>query len=113
MSGCDHSDISHFAPVIAGSACSYFMNLHFLAESPNEMEYKKGRLETGITKPMIFLGLLCNHALEISGCFRLDIMHLAIFNLSDLFMFLWCGVLDCNVLNPISSWPWAILQSEI
>ena len=112
MQGCDHPDISHFMPLVSSSA-QYFANLMFLLESPNDTQYKKRRLRTGITKATIFLGLPSNHILNIPGCFGSDIMHLASFNIGDLFLPLWCGVFDHDHEDPTSSWPWAVLTGQV
>lgn len=112
MAGCDHPDISHFTSISA-SPDHYFTNLRFLLESANDTQYKKRRLETGITKPTIYLGLQANRTLGIPGCFGSDIMHLGTFNLGDLFMHLWRGQLDRDPLDPISEWPWAVLQGDL
>ena len=55
MASCDHPDLSHFSTTTSHS--HYFTNLCFLLASPNDTQYKKRWLETGIVKPTIFLGL--------------------------------------------------------
>ena len=111
MAGCDHSDLSHFS--ISISHDHYFPNLRFLLASPNDTQYKKRRLETGIVKPTIFLGLPACSTLKIPQCFGSDIMHLSTFNLSDLLLPLWRGLFDHDRLDPPSEWPWAVLCGEI
>ncbi|KAF9470601.1 hypothetical protein BDN70DRAFT_939565 [Pholiota conissans] len=111
MHGCDHEDISHFVSTSAPSNW-YFQNLQFLLQSPNETQYKKRRLETGITKPTIFLGIPNNCILGIPGCFGSDVMHLGSFNLADLLVSLWRGQLDSEGTDPTSAWPWAVLQGN-
>lgn len=71
MDGCDHEDISHFD---SGSISLnwYINNLQHLLSLPNDTQYKKRRLETGITKPTIFLGVPNNRILGIPGCFGSD-----------------------------------------
>jgi hypothetical protein len=112
MPGCDHTDISHFVPLVT-SQSRYLENLRYLLESPNETQYKKRRLETGITKPSLFLGIPRERILGVPGCFGSDIMHLASFNLGDLIIPLWRGVFDRDRDDPLSSWSWAVLQGEI
>ncbi len=112
MRGCDHEDLSHFDS-LSGSSNWYFQNLRFLVASPNDTQYKKRRLETGITKPTIFLGLSSNCILGIPGCFGSDVMHLATFNLADLLVSLWRGQLDNERTDPITDWPWAVLEGTI
>ena len=76
------------------------------------MQYKKRRLETGITKLTIFLGITSDCILGILGCFGSDLMHLATFNLADLLVSLWHGLLDNERMDPISAWPWAVLRGD-
>lgn len=111
MLGCDHNDISHDS-LPQMSPQLYFQNLRFVLESPNETQYKKRRLETGISKPSIFLGISSARILGIPGCFGSDIMHLGSFNLSDLLLGLWRGVLDHDKDDPPSEWPWAVLVAD-
>ena len=88
MPGCDHKDLPFTLSAISSSNL-YISNLNFLLKSPNETQYKKWHLETGITKPTIFLGFSSDHILGIPRCFSSDIMHLGTFNLSDLLLTLW------------------------
>jgi len=75
------------------------------------MQYKRLRMETGITKPSILLGLDILHTLGIPDCLTPDIMHLAAL-LSDLHLSLWCGTIDCTAPDHISQWPWAIFKTS-
>lgn len=111
MPGCDHDDLPYTISMVSSSNL-YLSNLDYLLKSPNETQYKKRRLETGITKPTIFLGVHPNRILGIPGCFGSDIMHLATFNLSDLLVPLWRGVFDHEKDDPPSNWPWAVLHGE-
>ena len=111
MPGCDHDDLPYTISMISSSQL-YLSNLNTLLKSPNETQYKKRRLETGITKPTIFLGVHPDRILGIPGCFGSDIMHLATFNLSDLVVSLWRGVFDHEKDDPPSNWPWAVLHGE-
>lgn len=109
--GCDHGDISHDS-LLQSSPQLYFLNLRHVLNSSNETQYKKRRLETGISKPSIFLGIQPTRILGIPGCFGSDIMHLASFNISDLLLSLWRGVLDHDKDDPPSEWPWAVLVGD-
>ncbi|KAF8811705.1 hypothetical protein BYT27DRAFT_7221374 [Phlegmacium glaucopus] len=111
VQGCDHDDIS-FANLPSCSQKDYFLNLHHLMSSPNETQYKKRRLKTGISKPTIFLGLQQDRILGIPGCFGSDIMHLGSLNLPDLLINLWHGTLDCNKKDNISTWEWVTLRGS-
>ena len=80
--------------------------------SPNETNYKKRRLATGISKPSIFLGLQHDKMLGIPSCFGSDIMHLGSLNLPDLLINLWRGTFDCDTSDKRSTWDWAKLQGS-
>jgi hypothetical protein len=110
--GCDHDDVS-FANLPSCSQEKYYSNLRYLMSSPNETQFKKRRLETGISKPTIFLGLQQDRMLGIPGCFGSDIMHLGSLNLPDLLINLWRGTLDCDKNDNISTWEWATLRGSI
>lgn len=111
MQGCDHSDLSHFVSTSTSSTW-YLRNLRSLLQSPNETQYRKRRLETGITKPTIFLGVVSDRILGIPGCFGSDVMHLGSFNLADLLVSLWRGQIDNEQTDPTSEWPWAVLRGN-
>ncbi len=111
ITGCNHSDFSHFSLTVSHN--HYFTNLRHLLQSPNDTQYRKRRLETGIVKPTIFLGLPAHSTLPIPRCFGSDIMHLGTFNLADLFLPLWRGQFDHDPIDLPSDWPWAVLQGEI
>jgi hypothetical protein len=111
VEGCDHGDIS-FTNIPSCSQINYVANLRHLMASPNETQYKKRRLETGISKPSIFLGLQHDKMLGIPGCFGSDIMHLCSLNLPDLLINLWRGTFDCDKKDNRSTWDWATLQGR-
>jgi hypothetical protein len=111
VEGSDHGDIS-FTNLPSCSETIYFQNLRNLMSSPNETQYKKRRLETGISKPSIFLGLHPDRRLGIPSCFGSDIMHLAALNLPDLLINLWRGTLDCDRRDDHSTWDWVKLVGK-
>ena len=80
--------------------------------SPNERQYKKPCLETGISKSSIFLGLNPQHKVAIPLCFGSDIMHLESLNIPDLLIPLWRGTFDCDKNDSQSNWPWAVLHGQ-
>jgi len=43
----------------------------------------------------------------------LDIIHLAVLNLTDLIISLWCSMIDCTTPDDKSTWDWAVLQGDI
>jgi hypothetical protein len=112
VEGCDHPDIDvNNLPL--PSVQDYEQKLKYLMGSANETQYKKRRLETGISKPSIFLGLLPKHRFDVPGCFGSDIMHLASLNIPDLFINLWRGAFDCDKKDDKSTWDWAVLQGIV
>ena len=111
IEGCDHDDIS-ITNLPSFSQANYESNLRHLMASPNDTAYKKRRLNTGISKPSIFLGLQQNKTFGVPGCFGSDIMHLASLNLPDLLINLWRGTLDCDSKDDRSTWDWAELKGR-
>lgn len=112
VEGCDHGDIDPYK-IAACSSERYFQNLHHLMSSNNTTQYKKRRLETGIAKPSIFMGLPHASTLGIPGCFGSDIMHLVALNLPDLLLSLWRGTIDCEKTDDRSTWDWAVLKGNL
>ncbi len=106
--GCMHGDV-HPADLDVDPdelAAEYLANLARLIEAPNQKEYERLRLETGLTKPSIFSGLSRTFALP--GCFPLDFMHLAALNLTILFFALWRGTIKGGKKTDPASFPWAV-----
>ncbi|KAL6301085.1 hypothetical protein BKA93DRAFT_819140 [Sparassis latifolia] len=64
-----------------------------ILESRNDAEYRDRRLETGIAKPSIFLGLPPRQILGVPAMFVSDLMHLGSLNLPDIHLGLWRGTL--------------------
>lgn len=111
IEGCNHEDYS-FQNLPLRSPTLYMENLWHLTASPNETQYKKRRLVTGICKPSLFLGLHHRHKVAVPSCFGSDIMHLASLNIPDLLIPLWRGTFDCDKTDSRSTWPWAVLHGE-
>jgi hypothetical protein len=111
VDGCDHDDVDA-SDVQSTSSETYQKNLRYLLASPNDNQYKQRRLETGISKPSIFLGIPVSHRLSIPACFGSDIMHLGSLNLPDILINLWRGTLDCDKTDSRSTWDWAVLQGD-
>jgi hypothetical protein len=112
VEGCSHDDYSYENPPLRSPEL-YEENLRYLMASPNERQYKKRRLETGICKPSIFLGLDPRHKVAVPSCFGSDIMHLESLNIPDLLIPLWRGTFDCDKTDSRSTWPWAILCGDV
>ena len=89
----------------------YWDNLTYLLLSPNEAQYKKRRLETGISKPSIFLGFKTNSTFGVPRCFGSNIMHLLSLNIPDLLIPLWRSTFDCHPSDNKATWDWAALSS--
>jgi hypothetical protein len=70
------------------ASAEYPVNLEKLVAAPNRTQYHKLRMETGLTKPSLLLGLLPRHTLGIPQSLTPDIMHLAQL-LADLLLSLW------------------------
>ena len=110
IEGSNHPDCSAYDIPNPDSA-EYFRNLLRLTAATNPTQYKKLRMETGITKPSILLGLNASRTLGVPDCLTPDIMHLTAL-LSDLHLALWCGTIDCTLPDRISQWPWAIFKTS-
>jgi hypothetical protein len=67
--GCDHNDVDLSTIYGDNGAEKYYENLRYVMSSTTETQFKKRRLETGICKPSLFLGLLARRRLSIPGCF--------------------------------------------
>jgi hypothetical protein len=89
----------------------YRQNLNYILTSATKTEYKKRRLQTGITKPSIFDGL--PRVLELPGCFPGDLMHQPVINLPGLLFDLWCQRRDLRKHDKNSDWPWAVLTGDV
>jgi hypothetical protein len=92
----------------------YLENLHYLLTSPTDSQYQTQRLATGISRPSIFSGLVSSSTLGLPSSASSDIMHLAMLNILDLLISLWCGTIDCTKPDNRSTWTWAVLsQCEV
>jgi hypothetical protein len=112
VEGSDHPDIDVYQlPVY--SVQDYEQKLEYVVQSRSETQYKKRRLETGISKPSIFMGLNPKHRLDIPGCFGSDIMHLGSLNIPDLLINLWRGAFECDRNDDKSTWDWAVLRGPV
>ena len=111
VEGCDHDDIDPFQ-IAPCSPERYRANLFQIVGSATVTQYKKQRLETGIVKPSIFLGLPSDRISALPGCFGSDIMHLVSLNLPDLLLSLWRGTLDCDKTDDRETWDWAVLKGD-
>ena len=67
------------------------------------------KIETGLTKPALILGLNSLCSLGVSLCMMTDIMHLA-GNISNLLISLWCGDMKVGPNDDKFTWKWAVLR---
>jgi hypothetical protein len=100
VAGCDHNDVNLknilAAHISAALKAQYGTDLDFLVKSPNQAQYKKCRLQTGLIGPSIFSGLPAKHTFGVPTLFVLDIMHLPALNILDLMIPLWQATIDCD-----------------
>lgn len=111
MDGCDHDDVNPEA-IQPTSPALYFENLAHFMQSRINAQYKHRHLETGISKPSIFLGFPRYRILGIPTRFASDIMHLCSLNIPDLHLNLWRGTIDCDPQDSKDTWWWATLVGE-
>jgi hypothetical protein len=108
--GSDHASID-VTQIPLGGSDDYADNLKHLVTSPNQQQWEIRKMETGLTKPPLILGLSPSRCLGVPFCMTTDIMHLA-GNLSDLLLALWRGTLDCGVSDDVETWDWAVLRDD-
>ncbi|RDX46349.1 hypothetical protein OH76DRAFT_1420250 [Lentinus brumalis] len=112
--GCDDSDFEP-SDIPESLPEDYEADLQNLRGATSVTNYEARRLETGISKPSIFLGLSPEKMLPIPRTFPPDIMHLFGLNITDLLLKLWRGLMDCDTKNGDSkdSWDFAFLVGEV
>jgi hypothetical protein len=111
VEGCDHPDVD----VRNLGTCSpevYWKDLVYVLLSTTNAQYRQRRLETGISKPSIFLGFPSNRIFGVPTCFGSDIMHLLSLNIPDLLIPLWRGTFECDKDDDKSTWTWAVLVGD-
>ncbi|KIL61725.1 hypothetical protein M378DRAFT_52534, partial [Amanita muscaria Koide BX008] len=72
----------------------YYRNLCKVLQSSTQAAYNRVRLETGIVRPSLCLGLDRNSTLPVPSCFPLDLMHLASLNIPQHLIEIWRGSVD-------------------
>ncbi|KAG2755621.1 hypothetical protein P692DRAFT_20869003 [Suillus brevipes Sb2] len=108
---CDHPDID-VDEIKGASPEIYWNNLIYVLQSSNDAQYRQQRLETGISKPTIFLGFSSKQTLGVPKCFGSDIMHLLSLNIPDLLINLWRGTFECDPDDDKATWFWATLTGD-
>ena len=110
IAGSDHLDINVFRLPL-GSSGDYAHNLEHLVSSPSQQQWDLCKMETGITKLPLILGLEWSQSLRVPLCMTADLMHLAS-NLSDLLISLWHSMMECSHTDDKNLWDWAVLCDE-
>ena len=108
--GSNHADINVFS-LPPGGFSDYSQNLHKIVSVANQTQWDKMKMETGLTKPPLILGLNRLHSLGVPLCMMTDIMHLA-GNILDLLISLWRADIDVGPSNDKATWDWAIFRDE-
>lgn len=114
--GCNHEDVN-VCDLLQGhnsdeAMKSYFKDLAVLLQTSTKREYDTVRLETGIAKPHLFLGLVPHRTLGVPAMFAGDSMHLISLNLPKLLLDLWRGTIGCDSSDRTADWPWLVLATE-
>ncbi|EGO02441.1 hypothetical protein SERLA73DRAFT_47761 [Serpula lacrymans var. lacrymans S7.3] len=107
----DHNEID-FCQVLPSSLTTYQANLQYLVVSLNATQYKKHRLEMGISKPSIFLRPLPRSIPGLVIIQFYHIMHLIALNIPDLLISLWWKTIDCETTSNKGSWNWGVLVGD-
>lgn len=81
--------------------------------SPNQAQYEKHCLQTGIVGPSILLGLDLDRILGIPEVFSSEIMHFSGANMAALFTDLWCGKMKNYAPDDRATWDWAVLVNNM
>ncbi|KAG2336118.1 hypothetical protein BDR05DRAFT_978857 [Suillus weaverae] len=110
--GSNHPDID-VKSLPAASSGNYLENLKYLMQSHTQTQYEQRRLETGILKPTIFLGIQPNNILGIPNCFGSNIMHLAAINIANKLIPIWHGSFRCEPTDDKDTWHWAVLKGRV
>lgn len=108
--GSDHGDVD-----IIGLATqqrspeAYQQKLRYLLLSPNNTQYQRRRMKTGIVKPTLLSAV--PRSLGVPRLIALDLMHLGM-NTTTLLLDLWRGRLDCDATDSRDTWDWAVLRDH-
>ena len=109
--GSNHPDVL-VESIYPPDPIEYRRELNILVSSPNNAEYNRRRLETGIKKASIFDGMDC--ILELPTCFPGDVMHQPVINLTALMFKLWSERENCRKGDTSRDvWDWAVLKGDV
>jgi hypothetical protein len=102
VDGCTHEDIVQNLP--RQTEEEYLQDLHTILNSRHITDYEANRLQTGLSKPSIFLGISRAHRSDIPDLFCGDIMHAFGLNITDLMVKLLHGTMACDEQDDKSFW---------
>jgi hypothetical protein len=108
VNGCDHPDYN-ITDMPGHSYDRYMESLTYMSEATSKANYKQRRLQTGILKPTIFLGINKKHCLGIPAMFTQDHMHIFSLNFTSLLLDLWTSKMDCDDRDDMTTWEFAVL----
>ena len=114
INGCCHPDVSDkdLKSFREGLPKKYKENLSCLLAVNTQTDFKALCLALGLTKQMIFSGLLCQ-LLPVPSLFTMDIMHLSVLNNPNLFIKLFTGELNVYEPDDKADWDWAIFYCRL
>lgn len=92
------------------AARNYRKSLRIVMESETKAQFERNRLETGVCKPTILMGIDSRGILGIPACFGGDSMHLTALNVPDLLISLWRGTIAVDSTDSRQDWDWAVLM---
>ncbi|EJD36916.1 hypothetical protein AURDEDRAFT_173986 [Auricularia subglabra TFB-10046 SS5] len=114
VAGCMHPDQPYDEPRPADPS-RYLAELRRICNAKTASAYRKLRLDTGLVKPSILLGLWISPErptiLGMPNMFPCDNMHL-LMNLAHHFITLWRGTFDCVRPDKLAQWEWATLRDD-
>ncbi|EJF65166.1 hypothetical protein DICSQDRAFT_50857, partial [Dichomitus squalens LYAD-421 SS1] len=107
--GSQHPDyLLRYPPPTAETGSErYWRQLGEVLVCQTQSQYYSKRLETGIAKPSIFMGLPVN--IGFPGSFPADIMHLLTLNVTELVIGLLRGNFKRSDSDSVADWDWACL----
>ena len=109
--GSNHPDID-ICTIYPPKPTEYRRDLNLVIRSPDNAEYSRRRLKTGIKKPSIFDGM--PRILKLPTCFPGDVMHQPVINLTALMFELWCERDNCRKGDSSNKvWDWAVLKGNV
>lgn len=106
---CDQADIDANT-VHRSSINTYHEDVVYLIQAQPGADYRERRKITGLVKPCILSGL--PRTVPPPMCFPGDLMHVGSLNITELFLQIWRGTIDCDPTDDRSLWDWATLKGD-